>query len=318
MARQPRINYNNAWHHVTNRGAASKEIFHSDQDRKKFLSLLQKTTKQHEIEIHAYCLMSNHYHLLIKTPSANLSKAMKYLNSLYATYYNHTQNTDGPLFKGRFKSTIVSHDTYLLYVSRYIHLNPVKANMTKKPHQYQWSSYAAYLQKTEPPIWLHTETILSYFTSNNKTASYQAFVETEHQEQPYKDGKWVTVYGNKEFETMIKKLKHKYSIEITEHITQNRPTIKKIMQEVAEYYNVNLDTIEKPTPMKANTPRVIAMWLARTIGRHNLKAIAKAFSNKSYSSISVAIWRIKMQNKKDFSIMEDLYKLEKLILKKQT
>ncbi|MGD9152265.1 MAG: transposase [Gammaproteobacteria bacterium] len=314
MARQPRINYNNSWHHVTNRGAASKTIFHSNNDRKKFLSLLQKTIKQYEIEVHAYCLMSNHYHLLIKTPSANLSSAIRYLNSLYAAYYNHTRKTDGPLFKGRFKSTIVSHDTYLLYVSRYIHLNPVRANMVKKPQNYQWSSYAAYLQNVNPPKWLHLNKILGYFSGKNTIAAYKEFVETEHKEQPYKNGKWVTVYGNREFEEIIKKLKRKYSIEITKNITKNYPTIEKIKKEVAKYYKVNLDEIEKPTPFTTNTPRIIAMWLARKIGKYSLKEIAKEFSNKSYSSVSTAIWRIKIQNEKNFTIMEDIHKLEKKLL----
>lgn len=172
MSRQFRINYKNAWHHVMNRGAAFRNIFHSDKDREKFLSLLGKTTAQYNIEIHAYCLMSNHYHLLVRTPLGNLSKAIKYLNSLYAKYHNQIKKIDGPLFRGRFKSTVISYDEHLLHVNRYIHLNPTKAKIAQKPQHYKWSSYTAYLQITPSLNWLFTEKILNYFTNKDKIAQY--------------------------------------------------------------------------------------------------------------------------------------------------
>jgi putative transposase len=131
MPRPLRLEYENAWYHVMNRGAARQDIYKNDQHRLLFLNLLKEASLYYNIEIHAYCLMDNHYHLLIHTPRGNLSQAMRHINGLYTQVFNRSEKIDGSLFRGRYKAILVEEDSYLLQVSRYIHLNPVTAGLTQ-------------------------------------------------------------------------------------------------------------------------------------------------------------------------------------------
>lgn len=116
MPRPLRIEYEGAWYHVMNRGANHQNIFHTNEHRKLFLELLTEINQQFYVELHSFCLMDNHYHLLIHTPFANLSKAMRYLDGVYTQRINRMMNRDGPLFRGRYKSILIEEDTYLLQV----------------------------------------------------------------------------------------------------------------------------------------------------------------------------------------------------------
>ena len=134
MARPLRIEYPGAWYHAMNRGASGRAIFQSDRDRHAFLALFGDIAATFGVEVHAYCLMGNHYHLLLRTPRGNLSRALRHLNGVYTQRYNRTHGTDGPLFRGRFKAVLVDADTYLAALSRYIHLNPVTAGEEFRGH----------------------------------------------------------------------------------------------------------------------------------------------------------------------------------------
>ncbi len=128
MTRPLRIEYEGAWYHAMNRGRAREVIFPDDVAYAAFLTTLAEAVARFRIEVHAYCLMPNHYHLLIRTPHANLSRAMRQIDGLYTQRHNQLAGTDGPLFRGRYKAIVVDADAYLLNVSRYIHCNPVEAN----------------------------------------------------------------------------------------------------------------------------------------------------------------------------------------------
>ena len=154
MSRPLRIYFEGAWYHVMNRGVNKNEIFFKDTHRYEFLNLLGKTKEIYGIEIHAYCLMSNHYHLIIRTPRGNISQAMKYLNSTFAQYVNLTMHRDGPLFRGRFKAIVVNADEYLVRLSRYIHLNPLEAKMVTSLLKFRWSSYLSYIGRAKSEEWL--------------------------------------------------------------------------------------------------------------------------------------------------------------------
>ena len=112
MSRSLRLLYNNAWYHVMNRGAARATIFHNNSDYQAFINIFDKLHSRYNFEIHAYCLMPNHYHILIRTPLANLSDGMRHLNGLYTSYYNHKYKKDGPLFRGRYKAVLVEEENY--------------------------------------------------------------------------------------------------------------------------------------------------------------------------------------------------------------
>ena len=133
-----------AFYHVASRGNERKDIFKSNTDREMFLSYLASAQGKYEAVVHAYCLMSNHYHLMIETPLGNLSQIMKYINSAYTNFFNIKRKRTGHLLRGRYKATLVEADTYAAKLSRYIHLNPVRAGMVRSPEEYRWSSYGYY------------------------------------------------------------------------------------------------------------------------------------------------------------------------------
>ena len=137
MARPLRIEYPGAFYHVTSRGNEQKDVFRSRTDREKFLSYLDSATQRYNAVIHAYCLMNNHFHLILETPTGNLSQIMRHINGAYTTYFNVKRKRAGHLFQGRFKAILVEADEYAAELSRYIHLNPVRAGIATKPEDYQ-------------------------------------------------------------------------------------------------------------------------------------------------------------------------------------
>jgi REP element-mobilizing transposase RayT len=179
MARPLRIIYPGAYYHVTSRGNEQKDIFKSQRDREKFLEYLESATERYRALIHAYCLMSNRYHLLLETPAGNLPQIMRHINGAYTTYFNVKRKRAGHLFQGRYKAILVEFDEYALELSRYIHLNPVRVAIVTKPEQYRWSSYRGYIGEKPAPGWLKTEAILEYFGKKpaDQRKKYRAFVE---------------------------------------------------------------------------------------------------------------------------------------------
>jgi len=141
MSRPLRIEYPDAWYHVMNRGRRSEEIFTDKQDYNTFLQLIRESIEMWNVRVGAYCLMTNHYHLLIQTPEANLSRCMRHLNGVYTQRFNKLHHLDGQLFRGRYKSILVDADSYLLQLANYIHRNPLRAGLVEKLDEYSWSSH---------------------------------------------------------------------------------------------------------------------------------------------------------------------------------
>lgn len=140
MSRPFRIEFKNAWYHVMNRGRRKENVFLIKSDYYHFVNLLDESAELWNVNICAFCLMPNHYHLLLQTPDANLSRFMRHVNGVYTQRFNRFHKTDGALFRGRFKSILVGEQNYLLDLIRYIHFNPVKAGLVKMPGDYCWSS----------------------------------------------------------------------------------------------------------------------------------------------------------------------------------
>jgi putative transposase len=178
MSRPIRLEFPDALYHITSRGDRREDIYDDDADREAFLKIFSKVIEQNNWYCYSYCLMSNHYHLLVQTPDANLSKGMRQLNGIYTQYYNRRHGLTGHLFQGRYKSILVDQDAYLLELSRYIVLNPVKAGMVKSVEKWVWSSYRAMVGMTPSPEWLSSEFLLSQFSKQRKTAikRYRQFV----------------------------------------------------------------------------------------------------------------------------------------------
>ena len=179
MARQLRIEYPGAVYHITARGNARKEIFLNDTDRQLFLNVLASTVEKYNWLCHSYCLMDNHYHLLLETPDPNLSLGMRQLNGVYTQQFNRQHDRTGHIFQGRFKSILVEKKSHLLELCRYIVLNPVAAGMVNSPSEYKWSSYRFTVHSVKHPEYLYSHWVLSQFSRKKKIARklYRRFVD---------------------------------------------------------------------------------------------------------------------------------------------
>jgi REP-associated tyrosine transposase len=210
MARQLRIAFEGAFYHVTSRGNQRERVYFEDIDREKFLEILKRTKERYGYRLHAYVLMDNHYHLLIETPEANISQAMQNINTSYTVYINKRRGRIGHLFQGRFKGIIVDKDAYLVTLSRYIHLNPVRAAIAQKPEDYRWSSYETYISNAEKNSLVYTADTLSLFSEKVRQAvkAYKDFVDggIRNKENPFDDVEGGILLGQLSFKERIKAL----------------------------------------------------------------------------------------------------------------
>lgn len=183
MARPLRLDVSGGFYHVMSRGNERSNIFIDDEDRRRFFKIFLSSTERYAVRCHTFCLMGNHYHLLLETPDGNISEAIRHLNGVYAQWFNNRHNRVGHLFQGRFKSILIDVDTYLLAVARYIVQNPVRASLVTHPSDWKWSSYGALAGLTLPPSFLTTGFLLhSFDTSDLKRARerYCQFIDEDH------------------------------------------------------------------------------------------------------------------------------------------
>jgi putative transposase len=184
MVRPLRIEYAGAVYHITSRGDRREPIAKDDTDRALFLEVLGQALQRFDAQVWAYCLMGNHYHLVLHTREANLSRLMRQINGVYTQTFNRRHGLTGHLFQGRFKAILVDSDSYLLEVCRYVDLNPVRALMVKRPDAYAWSSYRALAGLAEPAPWLDRqplyEQLLPGKSAAKAAAQYADFVSQGH------------------------------------------------------------------------------------------------------------------------------------------
>jgi REP element-mobilizing transposase RayT len=202
MARPLRIEFPGAIYHVTSRGNARQAIFIDDEDRGGFLDVLSMVVERFKWLCHAYCLMENHYHLLIETPNANLSKGMRELNGVNTQGFNQRNRRVGHLYQGRYKAIIVEKDNHLLSLCRYVVLNPVGVGLIKRPEQWRWSSYRATIGLAKRPSFLTIDWVLSQFAGRKRVAMerYKRFViEGIDKESPWETLKGQIFLGTEEF-----------------------------------------------------------------------------------------------------------------------
>ncbi len=238
MARPLRIEYPGALYHVTSRGNEKKRIFKNDFDYILFLQTLAEVVKTHNWICYAYCLMPNHFHLLIKTLDANLSSGMRNLNGIYTQRFNNKHRRVGHLFQGRYKAFVIDSSEYFEIVARYVVINPVRAKLVSRPEEWRWSSYNATAGKRKTPEWLYVDELLECFSTKKKNAEkmYRRFVKQGVGSQsPFNDLREGVILGSERFvfdvwESLEDKEKIK-EIPRSERIV-GRPSLKDIFSEV--------------------------------------------------------------------------------------
>ena len=295
MGRPLRIEYPGAFYHVTSRGNEQKDIFKSEGDREKFLTYLESAAERYGAVFHAYCLMSNHYHLMIETPEGNLSRIMKHINNSYTNYFNVKRKRAGHLLQGRYKAVLVEADAYAAELSRYIHLNPVRAKMVALPEEYKWSSYRFYLENSAPP-WLSTGFVLGYFGADpdKQRVHYRDYtLEAVGKKSPdlLSDSIASTILGSDDFvryikETYLEGMTPDRDIPALREL-QGRPDIGKIKAEAVKAF-----------PGSGRLARAVGIYLCHRFSGAKLQEIGDLFG-LTPSGVTQAGKRFEEAMKKD-------------------
>ena len=323
MSRALRIEYDGAWYHVMNRGQERRSIFRGDGDKKAFLKLLNEISEIYSVEIHAFSLMDNHYHLLIHTPVAGLSRAMRHLNGLYTQGFNKIHRKDGPLFRGRYKAILVDSNEYLTELVRYIHLNPVEAKLCEHPKQHKWTSYRYYFKPDKTIRFLRTESILAEFGKNEKKALeyFEVFTMAKSAKNKKKEIENTTnnILGGKGFKEWVSRNfieeKHKKTKEIPERDKRLLPelTAKEIIQKVAFIYNVSLKDLRSSQSGQRNEAKAVTIYLLRHKKGMKLKEIGRWLNTTNEVAVAQTIYRTKKKLEKDRKFKKIYREIEKSI-----
>lgn len=283
MTRPLRIEFKGAVYHITSRGNAKQAIFLDEKDFTDFLRVLCSVVKRYHFILHTFCLMKNHYHLLIETPYGNLSKGMRQLNGLYTQRFNQRHQRVGHLFQGRYQAILVDKDNYLLELCRYILLNPLRAKIVKDPKDWRWSSYQATTGHKGIPC-LTTDWILSQFGNKQKASrQYQAFVLSGMKaESPLKAIKGQLFLGQDNFIDKIK------------HLIRGKEKLKEIAKKQRYVTRPPLTEILKYKDQKSKKQ---AMYEACLQYGYTLKEIAE-YIGVHYTTVSKVIKRIEQEDEK--------------------
>jgi REP element-mobilizing transposase RayT len=322
MTRPLRIEYPGAFYHVINRGNAGEKIFKSKRDKEKFLEYLEKAVERFSIIIHTYCLMDNHYHLLMETSQPNLSVAAQWINVSYAVYFNRKRQRSGHLFQGRFRAILIDADEYLKQLSRYIHLNPVRAKIAETPADYPWSSHRAFIGEEKAPHWLEIKWLLSQFGRREKEAisSYRGFVdevEAAALENPHKDVVGGMILGDPGFVNWVKEefLSVRDDEEEIPQLKElkPKPSLDTIVKVVCDEMRCNEEQILKKGRNK-NIGREMAIFLARDFSGVSCKALGKYFGGISGPAITLSYNHFTGKLESDKRLMGKINKMKKRIL----
>ena len=307
MARPARIEYEGAFYHVINSGNGREDIFLDDNDRQKFYVILRNIEDRYGIIIYVFVLMSNHYHILLETPFANLSRAMQRLNGDYALYFSRRHKRPGHLFQGRYKAMLIEKEAYLLELSRYIHLNPLRARMTKLPEDYKWSSLPVYLKgKSKLPFTLYWEWILSIFGKQRNAASrkYHEFVLEGIKEKmdPGEEAVGGWILGSKRW---IEKVIDKWSDFSSKELSGIKPIktripITDLEELVCNEFKVEEEDLKKTT--YNNIARMAIIYLTVNYCDLTLKEVGQIYGGSDYSAVSRAASRFRDRLLKDHEL----------------
>lgn len=287
MARQPRLHIPGGFYHAILRGNGGQAIFHDNADRSKFFLLLQEGTERFRFRLHGFCLMSNHVHLLIQAGDISLSRIMQNLSFRYTQYINKKTKRAGHLFQGRYKAILIDADNYLLELVRYIHNNPVRANMVEDALKYLWSSYSSYMGLQTTPF-LTTSWVLGQFAGTESAARrrFAEFIERGagegHRQDLYSGANDSRILGNDMFVERV----------LLRRTTARKPHLDAIVTHICKKSGITEKELSAPSRQRNFAVlRGIIGWLARHFESASLSDVAKRF-NRDPATISRAVRNI--------------------------
>lgn len=298
MARPLRIDYPHAYYHVTCRGNERKHIFKDDQDRKAFLNRLQSSLAIYRARLHAYVLMDNHFHLILETPKANLSELMRHFNISYTAYFNRRHRRVGHLYQGRFKAIVVEADSYLLELSRYVHLNPVRVGSSKGQsykerlkslEAYRWSSLDGYLYARNGKHWVVYDEVLVYVGGSRRR--YAGFIEEGLQRgysTPWGELKGQMVLGEESFWEGLKEKWQKKTGNAKEQPSLRmlqRVEPKEVLREAAAYFKVEVEELARRRSIHRDQ-RALVMELMHRYSGARQREIGEQLEGLDYTLVS--------------------------------
>ena len=322
MARPLRIEYPGAWYHTMNRGLNQSDIYLSKYDYELFLKVLNESCNLFHVFVSSYCLMPNHYHILLCTPEGNLGRFMRHLNGVYTQRHNRKHKKDGPLFRGRYKAILVQEEEYLTGVVRYIHRNPLKAKIVKNLDGYPWSSHHIYEKGKSKEDWLNIDNVLANFSEKRRIAirMYKEFITQEintELDEFYSKQQQSSILGEKSF---IKKIRERFiypdrdlKIEIKEKKQmQCEGRIEKINLEVCAFFGVNNEKLYFSKRGEENVPRHMAILLSRELSGFKFPEIAKSYKISTYRTIGTICYRFNEKLKLNKKLTKQYKKLKSI------
>lgn len=318
MARPLRLEFEGALYHVTARGNERGKVFFTKRDYLKFKEYLAEGEIKHGFKLHAYVLMTNHYHLIIETPEGNLGRIMHHLNGSYTTYINIKRKRSGHLFQGRYKAILVEKDSYLLELSRYLHLNPVRAKMVARPEEYTHSSYGSYISLAKEEI-ITTDMILGMLTSSSTQAKerYKTYVESVLEEKL--QSPMVNVYGGMMLggESFIRDvLSRLASDKVEDTEVSHRKALRtstgeeEVISLLCDHYGCTLAEISRSNRSEA---RNAGIYLLKKYSGATNARIGDLFGGISYSAVAKVCQSFTKNLSADKELQVRLRKLEELI-----
>lgn len=322
MARPLRIAYPYAFYHVTCRGNERKEIYKDDQDRSVFLEKLQTSLEIHGVKLHAYVLMKNHFHLIVETPKANLSEFMRLFNIVYTGTYNRRHHRVGHLYQGRFKAILVEKDTYLLELSRYIHLNPARVRPIRQRgfkeklrylKRYPWSSLGGYLSVREREPWVTYDEVLGYVGGSHRR--YAEFIEEGLQEgytTPWERVRGQMVLGEEGFleRVMGKWMKDSASVREQPALRSLRAVgVEKVLDEVARHFKIESQELRRRRTRYRDERAVGMEFLYRYSGLSQME-IGRQMGGLDYTAVSRERKRLREKMGSDIQLRRSLKQIE--------
>jgi REP element-mobilizing transposase RayT len=320
MTRAWRIEFEGARYHVLSRGNERRDIFFGDDDRRRFLDTLGEMAQRFEIDVFAYVLMGNHYHLLLRTVRANLSRAMQWVGVTYTNRFNARHSRSGHLFQGRFKNMLVQNDAYLLQLSYYIHRNPLRAGMVERLAGYRWSSYRAYAYGKLAPEWLNTEPILSQLVNvEDRNKAYRENTQKYAREEGrlWEDLRHGFILGEKQFVGEIKNrfLPKTWHREIPhQKLLAKEVDVDQAIATAAGFLGCNLGEFKKAARVSASSvlDRDLLLYAAWQLGVRTNSELGEIFGlTGSAVSKRVAVLKSKIADEK--SVREKLSRIKSLI-----